>query len=69
MAREARDAGIIGMNASEVHALLGEPDWVESYRAGALTWEYKQLPGYWMSSRLQVHFEGDHVAVVEPNDD
>ena len=69
LARRAEEAGIIGMSKDEVQALLGEPSRVRNYSPGILTWEYKQLPAYWLGSYLQVFFKDGVVAGIEPNDD
>ena len=68
MANQAHAEGIIGMKEYQVQELMGEPSRVWQYNA-TLTWEYKQIPGYWFGSYFQVFFSGGVVYGVEANDD
>lgn len=68
MARRGHRAGIIGMDQEQVRKLLGEPTRIRDY-SGTPTWEYKQVPGYWMSSYFQVFFKAGKVYGIEANDD
>lgn len=66
--KQSHMAGIIGMDEDRVRALFGEPSRVLVY-PGVTTWEYKQIPGYWLGSYFQVFFKSGAVYGVEPNDD
>ncbi|MBL7983917.1 MAG: hypothetical protein JNM91_02915 [Flavobacteriales bacterium] len=56
------------MDREQARDLLGAPSRVRDY-GGTLTWEYKQIPGYWFGSHFQVFFRAGVVYGVEPNDD
>ncbi len=64
----ASAAGIIGMDDTQVRSLLGEPSRIQC-DSDVLTWEYKQIPGYWFGSYFQVFFRSGVVYGVEANDD
>jgi len=64
----ASAAGIIGMDETQVRSFLGEPSRIRYY-SDVLTWEYKQIPGYWFSSYFQVFFRSGVVYGIEANDD
>lgn len=68
MSNRASAAGIIGMDETQVRSLLGEPSKVRYY-SNVLTWEYKQIPGYWFGSYFQVFFRSGVVYGIEANDD
>lgn len=68
MAQRARTAGMIGMDPDQVRELMGEPSNVGYYNE-TLTWEYKQIPFYWLGSNFQVFFRAGVVHNVEANDD
>jgi hypothetical protein len=68
LARQAREAGLVGMNMNQVSRLFGTPEGVLDNAVDS-TWEYKQLPGYWFGSHFQVFFESGQVVGFEPNDD
>ena len=65
----AREAGLVGKGMDDVVRLYGTPAGVAEYSPGTTTWEYKQLPGYWMGSYFQVFIESGKVVGFEPNDD
>ncbi|MBK7944432.1 MAG: hypothetical protein IPJ85_03560 [Flavobacteriales bacterium] len=70
LAQHAHESRLIGSTQSRVRAFLGEPSRIKEYAPGALTWEYKQLPGYWFGSHFQVFFGTTGlVEGFEANDD
>jgi hypothetical protein len=69
LARKAQAAGLVGLGMDKVVKLYGSPLGGAEYSPGTMTWEYKQLPGYWMGSHFQIFFKSGKVVGFEPNDD
>ena len=69
LADHATTAGLLGMTSSCVERLLGSPSYRNDRSLTAMTWGYKQVPGYWLGSHFQVFFEDGKVVGYEPNDD
>ncbi len=56
------------MKEADVHALLGEPTWVDGVTPGRETWNYHPVPIYLLGATLQVHFQDGAVRYWEPYD-
>jgi len=69
MAEQARDADLLGKTQSAVVAALGTPDCEYSRAPDRRTWEYKQVPGYWVGSHFKVFFQDGTVHFFDPNND